>query len=94
VSISGPCSGWRGPRTTGARGMRRRARGRLAQQHDCPWDASTCAEAAEGGHLEVLQWVRENDATSEAWDESRVHCFAGGPREQEVQVWLDQLSAP
>jgi len=27
------------------------------REHDCPWDSLTCALAAEGGHLEVLQWA-------------------------------------
>ena len=32
----------------------------------CPWNAHTCAAAAEGGHLEVLQWLRANGCP---WDE-------------------------
>ena len=31
-----------------------------------PWDEWTCAYAARGGHLEVLQWARANGAP---WDE-------------------------
>ena len=31
----------------------------------CPWDVSTCASAAEGGHLDILKWLRENDCP---WD--------------------------
>jgi hypothetical protein len=31
-----------------------------AGQH-CPWNEFTCAYAAVGGHLEVLQWAREHD---------------------------------
>jgi hypothetical protein len=42
----------------------------------------------------VLQWVRENDATGEAWDEIRVRYHAAGPRKQEVLTWLDELGAP
>lgn len=34
--------------------------------HDCPWNALTCANAAEGGHLEVLQWLRKNGCP---WDD-------------------------
>ena len=48
---------------------------------------------AYGGHLEVLQWVRENDATGETWNEDRVRRYACGPRQQEVLTWLGQLSA-
>jgi len=33
---------------------------RWAREHDCPWDDGTCEFAAEGGHLEVLQWARAN----------------------------------
>jgi len=33
---------------------------RRARELDCPWDESTCAVAAEGGHLEVLVWAREH----------------------------------
>ena len=29
-----------------------------ARTNGCPWDEDTCAYAAEGGHLEVLQWAR------------------------------------
>jgi hypothetical protein len=46
------------------------------------------------GQLEVLQWVRENDATGDTWNEIRVRTYAGGPRKQEVLTWLDELSAP
>jgi hypothetical protein len=49
--------------------------------------------AAQAGHLEVLQWVRENDANGEAWDEFCVRTHAAGPRKQEVLTWLDQLSS-
>ena len=31
-----------------------------AREHGCPWDEWTCFGAAEGGHLEVLQWARAN----------------------------------
>jgi hypothetical protein len=56
--------------------------------------AYTCIHAAMGGQLEILQWVRENDTTSEVWDERCVRLFAAGPRKLEVLTWLDQLSAP
>jgi len=41
-----------------------------------------------------LQWVPENDATGEVWDEHNVRQFAIGQRKQEVLTWLDGLSAP
>ena len=31
---------------------------RWAREHGCEWDEQTCALAAEGGHLDVLQWAR------------------------------------
>ena len=37
-----------------------------ARANDCPWDEWTCANAAEGGQLEVLKWARANDCP---WDE-------------------------
>ena len=30
------------------------------RENGCPWDESTCAAAAEGGHFNVLQWARAN----------------------------------
>ncbi len=27
----------------------------------CPWDEYVCSEAAENGHLEILQWLRAQD---------------------------------
>ena len=32
-----------------------------ARGHSCPWDEDTCAAAARGGHLDVLQWMRSQD---------------------------------
>jgi hypothetical protein len=46
------------------------------------------------GHLEVLQWVWENDTTGEVWNEANVRRYAAGPRKQEVLTWLDLLSDP
>ena len=31
-----------------------------ARENGCPWDEMTCAGAAKGGHLEVLQWEHAN----------------------------------
>ena len=33
---------------------------RWARDRGCDWDASTCGNAAEGGHLEVLKWAWEH----------------------------------
>ena len=61
---------------TGARGTRTRACGRRREGtwrccsghvRRCPWNEKTCAEAAVGGHLEVLQWARENGCPWNEW---------------------------
>jgi hypothetical protein len=65
-----------------------------AREHGCPWDSRTCEYAAREGHLEVLPWMREHDAAGQAWDEDRVRRYAGGPRQQEVPTWLDEIRAP
>jgi hypothetical protein len=51
-----------------------------AREHHCQWGWLTPARAAEGRHLEVLMWVRENNATGEVWNEDHVRRCAGGPR--------------
>ena len=65
-----------------------------ARGHGCPWNSYTCICATVYGQLEVLQWVRHNDANSAVWDERLVLRHADGPRKQEVLAWLDELSAP
>jgi hypothetical protein len=30
------------------------------RENNCPWDEYTCTNAAEGGHLELLQWAYIN----------------------------------
>jgi hypothetical protein len=44
-----------------------------ARANGCPWEAATCAHAAEGGHLEVLRWARENGCP---WSEYTCICAA------------------
>jgi len=81
--------------TCARRSVRATARVRVLQwawEHHCPWDCVTPASAAYGGHLAVLQWARENDATGEAWSENTVRRYAAGPRQQEVLTRLDELS--
>ena len=38
-----------------------------ARERGCPWDATTCAAAAKGGHLEILKWARKHNCP---WNES------------------------
>jgi hypothetical protein len=33
---------------------------RWCRANGCPWDASTCANAAKNGHLGLLHWCRAN----------------------------------
>ena len=40
----------------------------------CPWDETTCALAAGGGHLDVLRWARENgfsEVDAQVWRTAR-----------------------
>ena len=30
------------------------------REHNCPWCERTCAEAADAGHADVLQWALDN----------------------------------
>lgn len=41
-----------GPAPTTVPGIRRWAR-----ENGCPWNTNTCTEAADAGHLDILQWV-------------------------------------
>ena len=36
-----------------------------ARANDCPWNVTTCSQAAGGGHLSVLLWARRNGCP---WD--------------------------
>ena len=31
-----------------------------ARENECSWNTMTCADAAKGGHLDVLKWAIEN----------------------------------
>ena len=57
-----------------------------ARQHGCPWDETTCAFAARGGHLDVLRWAREQHCP---WDERTIHEAAS----EEVRRWAIQHAA-
>jgi hypothetical protein len=34
--------------------------GQWLRANGCDWNTETCSAAAGGGHLEVLEWAREN----------------------------------
>ena len=61
-----------------------------AKAGGCPWDESTCALAAEGGHLEVLQWAREHGCD---WTE---HTCFGAARGGYLDVlrWAHEHGCP
>jgi hypothetical protein len=71
------CRSWRAPGRVvvgaGARlslervGVCTRRSWRAPKEHDCPWNESTCAHAARGGHLDVLVWARAHGCP---WDRS------------------------
>ena len=50
----------------------------------CPWDVFTCARAANGGHLEVLQWLHANGCQ---WDAHTCSSAAEGGHLEMLQ-WL------
>jgi hypothetical protein len=63
---------------------------RWARLHDCPWNASTCAYAAEGGHLKVLQWARHHDCP---WD-SDTCAFAAEGGHLDLLKWAREQDCP
>ena len=56
----------------------------------CPWDEIMCMDAAEGGHLEVLQWAHQNGCP---WDEKTCSSAAMGGH-LEVLQWARQNGCP
>ena len=48
-----------------------------AKDNGCPWRKRTCALIAAGGHLDVLQWAREDDHMC-AWNSMTCARAAGG----------------
>jgi len=54
------------------------------------WDERTCARAAKGGHLKVLQWARENHCP---WD-SETCQMAHENRHEEVLRWAIKHGCP
>ena len=55
------------------------------QNRPCPWDASTCAAAAQNGHLDMLKWLRGQDPPC-PWDSST--CAAAENGHLNVLQWL------
>src|SRR5208282_5264807 len=47
-----------------------------ARANGCPWGSETCASAARGGHLAVLQWARANGCPWDSW--TCAYAAAGG----------------
>lgn len=59
-------------------------------EHDCPWGARTCAQAAWMGNLKVLKWLRENGCP---WDH-RTREMAMMRSKQEVLTWANDNGCP
>ena len=55
----------------------------------CEWDEETCEAAAKGGHLEVLQWARQNGCP---WNELTCSAAAGG--HLDVLQWAHENGCP
>jgi hypothetical protein len=53
----------------------------------CIRGVRTCSAAAEGGHLEVLQWARAHDCP---WNEARVREYAAAGGHVDMLGWLDE----
>ena len=56
--------------------------------NESAWDESACSQAAEGGHLEILEWLRSEGCR---WDEERCRTLG----EPNIVRWIDaQSSSP
>jgi len=65
-----------------------------ARRLRAPWDSSTCAAAAEGGHVHVLQWLRGGDTKWRCpWDEDTCAAAARGGHVH-VLRWVRQRKCP
>jgi|AntAceMinimDraft_1070359.scaffolds.fasta_scaffold14982_4 hypothetical protein len=63
-----------------------------ARENGCPWNKHTSMKAAEGGHLELLKWAREQEPPC-PWDEWTTAAAATGGR-LEVLQWLRAQCPP
>ena len=56
----------------------------------CEWDEDTCAEAASGGHLDVLKWLRLPDKPEGQcyWDWRTCSEYAYGPNAPSIRAWI------
>ena len=61
-----------------------------ARENGCPWDVDTSANAALGGHLEVLKWLRSNGCP---WSEGTWEAAAQGGH-LEMLKWLRESGCP
>jgi hypothetical protein len=63
-----------------------------ARSAGCRWNSHLCSEAAEGGHLELLQWVRSQPDPC-PWDEHTCR-NAAGDGQLEVLQWAHENGCP
>ena len=56
----------------------------------CPWDVSACAQAALGGHLEVLKWRAEKCPWSKRMpvEHTETSAMAASSGHMDVLEWL------
>ena len=83
----GGCGSYSGCGPTAARGTPERA---VAANNGCDWTAMTCAHAAYGGHLAILQWLRAEGCP---WNKNTgYHAVTGG--HVEVLRWARANGCP
>jgi hypothetical protein len=61
-----------------------------AKERGCPWDASVCEYAADGGHLDVLKWAWEHGCEWNQW----TCAFAAREGYIEVLRWAHEHGCP
>ena len=62
----------------------------VARENGCPWNKCTCSMAANGGHLEVLQWAHDNGCPLDA-----LTCkYAAMGGHLEMMQWLRANGCP
>jgi len=59
-------------------------------KRDLPWNEETCAAAAEGGHLHIIQWARANGCPWDRW----TCAWAADNGHFEVLQWARENGCP
>jgi hypothetical protein len=53
----------------------------------CPWNEETCGYAARNGHLDVLQWARQNECP---WNKDRCLSEAKEQGHSHIMQWIKE----